>query len=110
MQLLWELKEAFVKDIIQNMPEPKPPYNTVSSIIRILEEKGMVSHKTYGKTYQYFPAIGKKEYSLKAFKSLVKDYFEGSYANVMSFLIREEGLTEEEINELKNLIQQKENE
>ncbi len=107
MQLLWKLKKAFVKDIIEQMPAPKPPYNTVSSIIRILEEKGMVDHHTYGKTHQYFPLISKIEYSQKLFKYLMSDYLEGSYSRLMSFIVEDKALSKEEIKELKKLINKK---
>ncbi len=104
MQMLWKLKKAFVKDIIRELPEPKPPYNTVSSIIRILEEKGMVGHEAFGKTHQYHPLVSKSTYSQKVFRSLVKDYFDGSVSQAMSLMIKEKELTQEELASLKNLI------
>jgi len=104
MQLLWKLKKAFVKEIIRELPEPKPPYNTVSSVIRILEEKGMVGHHTYGKTHQYYPLVSKMEYSQGLFKYLMNDYLEGSYARLMSFMAKDENLTKKEIKEIQELI------
>ncbi len=111
MQILWDLKEAFVKDIINKMPDPKPPYNTISSVVRILEKKGFVAHKAFGKTYLYHPVIEKKAYRKHAFKNLIKSYFGGSYKNVISYLVKDEELTEkdiEELNELKELLKSKE--
>lgn len=111
MQILWDLREAFVKDIIRNLPDPTPPYNTISSVVRILEKKGFVGHKAFGKTYLYFPLIEKKAYRKHAFKNLMKSYFEGSYKNVISYLVKDEELSEkdlEELNELKELLKSKE--
>lgn len=104
MQQLWKLKQAFVKDIIRELPEPKPPYNTVSSIVRILEVKGMVTHKAYGKTHEYFPAVSRLEYSRHLMSSMVKDYFDGSFTQVMSFMIKNDELSPDEIAELKEMI------
>ena len=111
MQILWDLKEAFVKDIIEKLPEPKPPYNTISSVVRILEKKGFVGHKAFGKTHLYFPVIEKKSYRKHAFKNLIESYFEGSYKNVISYLVKDEELSEKdllELNELKELLKSKE--
>jgi BlaI family transcriptional regulator, penicillinase repressor len=104
MQIVWELKSAFVKDIIEQMPEPKPPYNTISSVVRLLEKKGYVSHKAYGKTYEYFPAIAKADYSKVTFRKMLGNYFEGSYKSLVSFIVNEEKLSEKEIEELQALI------
>ncbi|CAN0318634.1 unnamed protein product [Chrysoparadoxa australica] len=110
MQLLWKLKKAFVKEIIAQLPEPKPPYNTISSIIRILEEKGMVDHQTFGKTHQYYPIVSKAEYSKSLFKYLMSDYLEGSYAHLMSFIVQDDKLSAQEIKELQNMIKKNKNE
>ncbi len=109
MLQIWKLKKAFVKDVIQTLPAPKPPYNTVSSIIRILESKGMLGHKAYGKTHEYFPLISRIEYSKFLMTNMVKEYFDGSFAQIMSFMIKNEELSEEQINELKELIDDKAN-
>ena len=89
MQLLWLLEKAFVKDVIEKMPEPKPAYNTVSTIVRILEKKGFVGFKAYGKTHEYFPLISKEEYSNYYLNSFVKRYFKGSFQNLVSFFAKE---------------------
>lgn len=89
MQILWRLEKAFVKDIIEEMPEPKPAYNTVSTIVRILEKKGFVGFKAYGKTHEYFPIIDKEEYSNYYLNSFIKRYFKGSFHNLVSFFAKE---------------------
>lgn len=107
MQLFWKLKKAFVKDIIEAMPETtKPPYNTISSVVRILEKKGYLGYTAYGKTHEYFPIIAKATYRKMCFKKLLSGYFEDSPATLVSFLVKEEQLSEEEINHLKKIIDQ----
>ena len=104
MQILWELEKAFVKDIIVHLPEPKPAYNTVSTIIRIMERKGFVGYKAYGKTHEYFPVIGKEDYTRKYLRNFVKDYFSNSYKQMVSFFAREEKLSISEMEEMRRLI------
>lgn len=89
MQLLWKLGKAFVKDIIDAMPSPKPAYNTVSTIVRILETKGFVGHKAYGKTHEYYPLITKERYTKFYLNNLIKGYFDGSFNNLVSFFAKE---------------------
>ena len=88
MQVLWELKIANVKEVIAMIPEPKPAYNTVSTIIRILESKKFVSHKQEGKWHYYYPLINKEEYSNSYINKLVENYFEGSFNEMVSFFIK----------------------
>jgi BlaI family transcriptional regulator, penicillinase repressor len=106
MQILWKLGKGFVKDIVEEMPEPKPAYNTVSTIVRILETKGFVDHKAYGKTHEYFPLITKERYTKFYLNNLIKGYFNGSFQNLVSFFARENKLdvteVEKLLNELKN--------
>ncbi len=105
MQALWELKSAFVKDIIEKMDEePKPPYNTISSVVRILEKKGYVGYKAYGKTYEYFLIIAKAEYAKKTFKKILNNYFDNSASSLLSFLVKEESISSEELDVLKSII------
>jgi BlaI family penicillinase repressor len=85
MQILWTLKKGFVKDIVEEMPSPKPAYNTVSTIIRILEKKGFVGYKAYGKTHEYYPLIPKEKYSKFYLNNFLKGYFGGSFQNLVSF-------------------------
>ncbi len=100
MQILWELEKGFVKDIIERMPEPKPAYNTVSTIVRILEQKGFVDHTAYGKTHEYFPVISRKEYTRSFMKNFVRNYFKGSFQEMVSFFAREDNLSVAELDEL----------
>ena len=92
MQILWDLKNAFVKDIVERMPDPKPAYNTISTIVRILETKGFVDHKAYGKTHEYFPVISKEKYTKFYLNNMLKGYFDGSFQNLVSFFARENKL------------------
>lgn len=105
MQILWNLKRGFVKDVIERMGEPQPPYNTISSLIRILEKKGFVDHKAYGKTHEYFPAISKLAYRSFTFKNFVTNYFEGAPENVLSFIVKEENLGQEDIQKMLGLLE-----
>lgn len=105
LEILWKLKKGFVNDIIDEMEEPKPPYTTVSSIVRILENKGYVSHETYGKTHEYTPIISKLTYKKHMLKSLISNYFDGSLENVVSFMVDEKELSKDEINEISDLIE-----
>lgn len=100
MQILWDKKKAFVKEIIEDIPEPKPAYNTVSTIIRILEKKGVVSHYAFGKTHQYYPLLSRDEFVRSNYKSLKKEYFGNSFKQMVSFFAREENLSAGEIDEL----------
>lgn len=104
MQILWELEEGFVKDIIAQMPPPPPPYTSVSTIVRILEEKGFVDHKSYGRSYQYFPKVSKEDYRKFSFRKLMSNYFEGSLESVVSYMVKEEELGKNELEELLNMI------
>ena len=103
MRILWDLGKAFVKDIIAQYPIPKPPYNTISSVVRILEKKGFVSHQTYGNTYRYFPQISKDEYKKFFVKDALQNYFGNSFQNLVSFFAKEEDI---DIHELETLIDQ----
>jgi BlaI family penicillinase repressor len=101
MQLFWDKGPSLVSALIDEMPEPKPPHSSVSSIVRILEKKGFVDHKTYGKTYEYFPIISKKEYSRFSLSKLVSNYFEGSVNELVSFLVKENDITLSELERIK---------
>lgn len=108
MQVLWKLQKGFVKDIIDELDEePKPPYNTISSIVRLLEKKGYISYKAYGKTYEYFPAISKEDYTKTTFSKLFSGYFDNSPSSLLSFMVKEEKLSAKDIEELKALINKK---
>jgi predicted transcriptional regulator len=108
MQVLWQIKKGFVKDIIARLnDEPKPPYNTISSVVRQLEKKGYVQYKAYGKTYEYYPAITKAAYRKQAFLKLFTDYFDQSAGNLFSFMVQEDSLSAQEIEEIKRIINKK---
>ncbi|HNV29668.1 MAG TPA: BlaI/MecI/CopY family transcriptional regulator [Cyclobacteriaceae bacterium] len=100
MQVLWNLEKGFVKDIIDQLPEPKPAYNTVSTIVRILEKKGFVGYKAFGKTHEYFPLIGKEKYTRFYLNNLVKGYFNGSFQNLVSFFAKENSMEVQDIDQL----------
>lgn len=102
MQYLWEHGPMFVREILEKHPDPKPHYNTVSTVVRLLEEKGFVDHKVYGSTHQYFAAVSREDYKGKALRKVVSVYFDNSYTNVVSKLIEEESLS---VDELKGLIE-----
>lgn len=100
MQLLWQQEKAFVKDIIGLIPDPKPAYNTVSTIIRILEKKGFVGHNAYGKTHEYYPLVSRKDYTRTYMKSFIRNYFSGSFQEMVSFFAREDNMSISDLNEL----------
>ncbi len=106
MQLLWEMKKAYVKDLVDRFPEPKPAYTTVSTIVRILEKKGFVGYKAYGKTHEYYPLIEKKMYSRQLLKGVMNDYFGNSIRQMVSFFSKEKDLSVAELEELKILIEE----
>jgi len=100
MQLLWEQEKAFVKDIVEQMPHPKPAYNTVSTIIRILEKKGFIGHNAYGKTHEYFPLIARKDYTKTYMKNFMRNYFSGSFQEMVSFFAKEDNMSLADLDEL----------
>ncbi len=104
MKILWKLKKAFVKDIIEEYEDPKPHYNTVSSLVRLLQEKEIVGYKQYGNTYQYYPLMSKEEYRRSFMKQVVNDYFDNSYKSAVAFFVKEKGLTPDELEELIRMI------
>jgi len=110
MQVLWEIQKGFVKDILDKLPEPKPAYNTVSTIVRILEKKGFVSYQAYGKTHEYFPLLQKENYTRTFLKNFVGNYFGGSYQQLVSFFAKEENMNLKELDELMQHVKQDLNE
>ena len=103
MQVLWALDAAFVKDMITELPEPKPAYNTVSTIVRILQQKGFVGHEIHGKSHKYHPLVTKDAYTKSFMKGFVERYFSGSYQQMVSFFTKEDNLS---LNELEQLLKQ----
>ena len=94
MQRIWEAGRCTVTDLLEKMEEPKPPHSTVSSIVRILEKKGFVHHKAYGKTYEYFPVIHKDEYGKRSLFDVLQAYFDGSVTRLVSHLVENQHLSE----------------
>lgn len=106
MQELWDLGEAFVKDIIDQLPAPKPAYNTVSTIVRILETKGFVAHEAFGKSHRYYPLVSKEEYRTFATGKLLHGYFNNSARNMLSFFVEEEKLGLNDADELLKMLEE----
>ncbi|MCX6246795.1 MAG: BlaI/MecI/CopY family transcriptional regulator [Bacteroidetes bacterium] len=104
MQILWDIKKGVVHELLEKFPEPKPAYNTVSTIIRILEQKGFVGHKAYGRTHEYFPVISKSDYTKSYFRNFVSNYFGNSYKSLASFFANEGKLTTKELEEIQQTI------
>ena len=107
MQILWRLEEASVKEVIEELPSPKPAYNTVSTIIRILENKEFVDHKPLGRGYIYFPIIRKENYKKESLHKLMNGYFNGSFKNLVSFFVKENDLNIQDFEELMQEINKK---
>lgn len=105
MQILWKLKSGFVKDLLEEFPEPKPHYNTLSSLIRLLEDKGFVDHKAYGNTHEYYPVISKEEYQRVYMSDIVDTFFGKSYKNAVSFFASEQNISIEELKEIIKMIE-----
>jgi predicted transcriptional regulator len=106
MQILWKVEKGFVNDILEKFPEPKPAYNTVSTIVRILEKKEFVSHKAYGKTHQYFPLVTRKNYTKSFLNSFLSKYFSNSHKQLVSFFSNENNLSVNELEEIKELMEE----
>ena len=104
MQILWDTEPSFVKNLLEHFPEPLPAYNTVSTIIRILEQKGFVGHKAYGKTHEYFSLVSKEQYKSFATGKLMEGYFENSVEEMFSFFVREKKIDLKEADEILKLI------
>ena len=107
MQILWKLKKAFVKDVLSEITEEKPHYNTLSTIIRNLEEKGFVSHDAFGNTHQYFPIVRMEDYRKRFMNTAIDTYFDSSYKNMVSFFAKEEKITAKELREILEMIENK---
>lgn len=109
MQVVWNLKKAFVKQVIDELPEPKPAYNTVSTIIRILETKGFIGHEAFGKSHQYCPLISREEYKSYATGKLLNNYFGNSVESMFSFFVKEKKIDLQEADEIMKLIEKLKN-
>jgi BlaI family transcriptional regulator, penicillinase repressor len=107
MQILWKLKKAFVKEVLAEITEEQPHYNTLSTIIRNLEEKGFVSHNAFGNTHQYFPIVKMEDYRKRFMNTAIDTYFDSSYKNMVSFFAKEEKISAEELREILAMIENK---
>lgn len=107
MHILWKLEKAFVKEVLAEIKEDQPHYNTLSTIIRNLEDKGYVSYNAYGKTHQYFPIVSKEAYKKRFMNTAIEHYFNNSYKNVVSFFAKEEKISVDELKEIIALIESK---
>jgi BlaI family transcriptional regulator, penicillinase repressor len=106
MQYLWKLKKGFLKDIVDQFPEPRPAYTTVSTVIRVLVNKGYIGFKAYGKIHEYYPLLEKGEYFGTQFKATVNDYFNGSLSNFASFFASDKGLNLTELEEIRRIVEE----
>jgi BlaI family penicillinase repressor len=104
MQIIWQIEKGFVKEVISYLPEPKPAYNTVSTIIRILEVKGFIGHEAFGKSHQYYPLISREDYKRHATEKLLGNYFENSVESMFSFFVKEEKLDLTDVDEILKMI------
>jgi BlaI family transcriptional regulator, penicillinase repressor len=107
MHILWKLEKAFVKEVMAEIKEEQPHYNTLSTIIRNLEEKGFVAHNAYGNTHQYYPIVNKEDYRKKFMNSAIETYFNSSYKNMVSHFAKEEKISAEELREILAMIENK---
>lgn len=105
MQYLWEMKGGFVREIIERYPDPKPAYNTVSTIARILESKEFLTHKAFGKSHKYIPAVSKEEYRTYTAEKVVEGYFDGSAKNLVSYFIKEKDMDTSDLDEILKIIE-----
>jgi BlaI family penicillinase repressor len=106
MQILWKIEKGFVNEVLEYFPDPKPAYNTVSTIIRILEKKGFVSHMAFGKTHQYYPLVLKQDYTRQFMGNFMKGYFDNSYRKMVSFFSGDESISMKEMEEIRKIIDQ----
>jgi BlaI family transcriptional regulator, penicillinase repressor len=104
MQVFWNLEKAFIKEVIPELPDPKPHYNSVATMVKILEEKGFLSHESIGNIFRYFPVITKEDYQKHAMKDIVSQYFDNSYPSMLAFFAKEQQISESELNEILEII------
>ncbi len=109
MKILWKLKKGFVKEIVEEMPNPKPPYTSVSTLVRKLQERGIVGYDAFGKTHRYYPILTEGEYKKQHFSKFFKEYFNGSYEKMVSFFLKEQNVDIGELEKILKEIKEKEN-
>lgn len=104
MKIFWKIEKGFINDILEHFPDPKPPYNSVSTIVRVLVKKEIVSYKKYGNTYEYFPLISKEEYKKSQMGKLIKEYYNNSLKQVVNFFSENKNLSIEEVEEVMKML------
>jgi len=104
MQIFWELRKAFIKELIPEFPDPKPHYNTVATMVKILEDKGFLAHEIVGNIYQYYPVVSREDYQEHAITDIVKQYFNNSYPSMLAYFAKEEKISESELKQIIKLI------
>ena len=107
MQLIWDLGRGTVSDLLERMEEPRPPHSTVSSVVRMLEKKGSVNHKAYGKTHEYFPIVAKEDYGRRSLTDVLRNYFDGSVSRLVSHLVEDKKLSADEVQEIMKKLDEK---
>ena len=107
MQVFWDINKAFIRDIIPLLPEPIPHYNSVATMVKILEDKGFLAHETLGNMHAYFPLISREDYQQFALKDVVSQYFDNSYPRMLAFFAKEQNLSEKELDEIITIIKEK---
>ncbi len=109
MRIFWRMERALVREVLDQLPDPKPPYTTLASSIKLLEKKGYLDHKAYGTTNEFFPLVTQGDYSKKSINRMVNQFFEGSVGNFLSFMVKEKNISDKEIQDLQKLIDDYEN-
>ncbi len=104
MQVLWNLEKAFVKEIIAELPEPKPHYNTVATIIRILKDKGFIDYHSFGNTYQYYPVVKKNDYQQQTVNEVISNYFDNSYVKMVTYFAKKDKISQSELEDILEMI------
>jgi BlaI family penicillinase repressor len=104
MHVFWDLQQGFIRDIIPMLPDPKPHYNSVATMVKILEEKGFLDHTAIGNVYSYFPVISREDYQKHSMKDVVSRYFDNSYPRMLAFFAKEENLSDEDLKEILKII------
>jgi predicted transcriptional regulator len=107
MHAVWAVEKAFIKDIIAELPDPKPHYNTIATMVRILEDKGFLAHQAFGNTFQYYALVSKEDYQRQAVGDLIKQYFDNSYPNMLAYFAKSEKISEAELEEIVQIIKNK---
>jgi BlaI family penicillinase repressor len=107
MQIIWEKGQGFVNDFMESLPDPRPAYNTVSTIVRILEKKGFVGHRAFGKSHEYFPLVDKQDYTRTYFQRFLENYFQNSFGSLVSFFAEKQDLSLAEMEKIRQMMDDK---